>query len=140
MTKLSMARDKSSLTGAKITTYSVMDAKLKKLIVWYHHHKMEISPIDQDHQDRDCLRHNLCLRQLKLLDIDIGIDISKMRYSEKKDWIKMLSATKKTWNNYKMLDNSKQQPITKFFKPKKDEEKARHHHTTNRTLLRPSNC
>lgn len=88
-----------STTGPciKLTTFSSTDAKLRRLFCWYQHHKGEIILHT---------RHQKCLSRLNI------VDITKLRYSEKIAWIKVLRAAKKTWMN---MNDNKQQLITKFF-------------------------
>jgi hypothetical protein len=85
----------------KLTTFSSIDAKLKRLLLWYQRHENEILPIHQE-----CININ----QLR------SVDISKMRYSEKKEWTKALTEARIRWRKYRKLDDKRQQPITKFFK------------------------
>ena len=91
----------------KLTTYSLTDAKLRRLLSWYREQKQkgkgDILPIHQQYLD-------LSLSQLRM------VDISKMRYLEKIGWIKLLGAAEKKWRKYNKLLDNKQQPITKFFK------------------------
>jgi hypothetical protein len=73
----------------KLTTYSLTDAKLRRLLSWYREQKQkgkgDILPIHQQYLD-------LSLSQLRM------VDISKMRYLEKIGWIKLLGAA-----HYKVL-------------------------------------
>lgn len=87
----------------KLTTFSLTDSKLMRLLFWYKQHKGEILPI---HQQR-----------ISRLNLRLGTgDVTKMRFSEKNEWIDALRAAETTWRKYKKLEDKRQHPITKFFK------------------------
>ena len=81
----------------KISTYSPVDAKLRRLLIWHQHHG----------------------NQNKLLQLNqrAGNDASKLTLKEKKKWINILTEEEATWRNQQELAKNNLQPITNFFKP-----------------------
>ena len=81
----------------KISTYSPVDAKLRRLLIWHQHHG----------------------NQNKLLPLNqrAGNDASKLTLKEKKKWINILTEEEASWRNEQELAKNNLQPITNFFKP-----------------------
>ena len=80
-----------------ISTYTPVDAKLRRLLNWHRHHGNN---------------HN------KLLPLNRRTgDASKMTLEEKKKWINILTDEEATWRNQQELAKNNLQPITNFFKP-----------------------
>jgi hypothetical protein len=89
-----------------MATFTSTDAKLKRLLYWYHQHSDEIS---------------LSIAQVSAI-ASAHNHISSLKYSEKQERIKALRAAEKIWKEKQGVESNgkKQQPITKFFniKPK----------------------
>ena len=81
-----------------ISTYSPIDAKLRRLLHWHRHHGNQNKPLPPNRR--------------------IG-DASKLTLKEKKKWINILTEEEATWKNQQELAKNNLQPITNFFKPKK---------------------
>ena len=99
-----------------LITYLPLDVKLRRLLIWYEQHKSEVLP---KHQHYLSCQFRLfdSMNQLKL------IDSTAMKHSEKNALLHGLVRAKMTWRNYKKLKENRQQPITKFFKPKKQHDR-----------------
>ena len=87
--------------STKLTTFTPTDAKLGRLLMWYHRHSDESLCIHNQHLG--------LLSQLKTGDIN------KMRYTEKNRWVILLKAVETRWRMCKKLRVNKQLPITDFF-------------------------
>lgn len=83
----------------RMTTFTSTDAKLRRLLYWYHQHSDKISPLIAS-----VSAHNIAL----------------LKYSEKQEMIKVLTAAQMKWTVKQRVQRHKkqQQPITKFFKVK----------------------
>jgi len=93
-----------------ISTYTPVDAKLRRLLNCHRHHGNN---------------HN------KLLPLNRRTgDASKMTLEEKKKWINILTDEEATWRNQQELAKNNLQPITNFFKPTK--KGVQIHQPTNR--------
>lgn len=96
-----------------LVTFSSLDMKLRRLLIWYLRYKDDVLPEHQQHLNRQYRLFDIVSQsKLKL------IDSTTMKYSEKNALLKDLVKANVTWKKYKRLEDNKQQPITKFFKPK----------------------
>lgn len=101
-------------SGQKLVTFSSLDMKLRRLLVWYLQHKDEVLQEHQLYLNSHCRLFDIINKNnLKL------IHSSTMKHSEKNALLKGLLKANMTWRKYNNLVENKQQPITKFFKPKK---------------------
>ena len=87
--------------GANSALTSATDERLNQLLLWYHEHQEQLLPYHQQYLRR----------------FDTVHEITNMRHSTKKAWIKHLSVAAKEWKKYKELEDKQLQPITKFFQP-----------------------
>jgi|Transcript_3680 hypothetical protein len=103
----------SNGSGKKLVTFSSLDMKLRRLLIWYLQHKDDVLPEHQQHINSQFRLFDIFSKnKLKL------IDITTMKYSEKNALLIGLLKANMTWKQYKKLVDNRQQPITKFFKPK----------------------
>lgn len=102
----------SNGSGKKLVTFSSLDMKLRRLLIWYLQHKDDVLPEHQQQINSQFRLFDISANKLKL------IDITTMKYSEKNALLIGLLKANMTWKQYKKLVDNRQQPITKFFKPK----------------------
>ena len=88
----------------RLVTYSVNDANLRRLILWYKKHKNK-------------LLFHLPKLYASISHLEtIDVNVNKMRYSEKKELVSILEAAETTWKEYRQKKSKlKQQRITQFF-------------------------
>lgn len=91
--------------SSKLTTFSCMDAKLRRLILWYQQHKSELLL-----QLPELYAHAFHLEKVD------SASVNKMRYTKKSELILILEAALIRWKKYRHQKKSKlkQQHITKF--------------------------